>query len=409
MPNRQLPRWSQLRPLLRRRPFVADPVARRLGRAHTIADLRALARRRVPRSVFDYVDGAAESEISIGRAREAYRDVEFHPRVLRDVSSVDPSVDVLGRRSALPLILAPTGFTRLMHHEGETAVARAAAAAGIPYALSTMGTTSVESLVKAVPGGRVWFQLYLWRDREAGKRLIGQALAAGVEALILTVDTPVGGARMRDVRNGLTIPPTLSLRTLTGMALHPGWWANLLTTGPLEFASMTSWNGTVEELVRQMFDPGVGPDDLAWLRDEWPGKLIVKGVQSVADAELVVEAGADAVVVSNHGGRQLDRAPTPLDLLRPVVDAVGDRAEVIIDTGISTGADLVAARALGASAGMVGRAYLYGLMAGGERGVRRTLDILGQEATRTLRLLGVPRMRDLTTEHLSLRTRRTHE
>ncbi|WP_433512281.1 alpha-hydroxy acid oxidase [Nonomuraea sp. CA-143628] len=403
--KRQLPRWSQIRPLLRCRPFVADPVARRLSRAHTIADLRELARRRVPRAVFDYVDGAAESEIGIGRARDAYRDIEFHPRVLRDVSSVDASVDILGRPSALPLILAPTGFTRLMHHEGETAVARAAAAAGIPYALSTMGTTSVEDLVKAVPGGRVWFQLYLWRDREAGKRLVGQALAAGVEALILTVDTPVGGARMRDVRNGLTIPPTLSPRTLAGMALHPAWWANLLTTGPLEFASMTSWNGTVEELVKQMFDPGVGPDDLAWLREEWPGRLIVKGVQSVADAELVVEAGADAVVVSNHGGRQLDRAPTPLELLRPVVDAVGDRAEVIIDTGISTGADLVAARALGASAGMVGRAYLYGLMAGGERGVRRTLDILSQETIRTLRLLGMPRMADLTGEHASLRTK----
>ncbi|MEV0389351.1 alpha-hydroxy acid oxidase [Nonomuraea sp. NPDC050643] len=403
MSKRQLPRWSGLRPLLRRRPFVADPVERRLSRAHTVADLRALARRRVPRSVFDYVDGAAESEISLGRARAAYRDLEFHPRVLRDVSSVDTTADVLGSASALPLVLAPTGFTRLMHHEGETAVARAAAAAGVPYTLSCMGTTSVEDLVRAVPDGRVWFQLYLWRDREAGRRLVGLALAAGVEALVLTVDTPVGGARMRDVRNGLTIPPTLSPRTLAGMARHPAWWGNLLTTAPLEFASMTSWNGTVEELVATMFDPAVGPADLAWLRAEWPGRLIVKGVQSVADAELVVDAGADAVVVSNHGGRQLDRAPTPLELLPAVVNAVGDRAEVLIDTGITTGADLVAARALGASAAMVGRAYLYGLMAGGERGVRRALDVLSREAGRTLQLLGVPRMEDLTTEHVSLR------
>ncbi|MFI9560995.1 alpha-hydroxy acid oxidase [Nonomuraea endophytica] len=398
MSKRQLPRWSELQPLLRRRPMTAHP----LSRAHTIADLRAMARRRVPRSVFDYVDGAAEGEISIGRARRAYRDVEFRPRVLRDVSSVDTSVDLLGRPSALPLVLAPTGFTRMMHHAGETAVARAAAAAGIPYALSCMGTTSVEDLVKAVPQARIWFQIYLWRDRESSERLLARARAAGVEALVLTVDTPVGGARMRDVRNGLTIPPTLSLSTLADMALHPAWWINLLTTEPLRFASMTSWDGTVAELVRQMFDPGVEYGDLAWLRAEWPGKLIVKGVQSVADAELVVEVGADAVVVSNHGGRQLDRAPTPLELLRPVVDAVGDRAEVIIDTGILTGADLVAARALGASAGMVGRAYLYGLMAGGGPGVRRAVGILGQEVVRTLQLLGVPRVEELTTEHATL-------
>ncbi|MFD1934071.1 alpha-hydroxy acid oxidase [Nonomuraea mangrovi] len=400
---RRLPRWSEIRPLLRGRPFIADAVERRLSKAHTIADLRAVARRRVPRSVFDYVDGAAEDEIGIGRARDAFRAVEFHPRVLRDVGTVDPSVGVLGRRSALPLVLAPTGFTRMMHHEGEIAVARAAADAGVPYVLSTMGTTSIEDLVRAVPAARTWFQLYLWRDRDASARLVERAIAANVETLILTVDTPVGGARMRDVRNGLTIPPSLSPRTLADMSLHPSWWFNLLTTRPLEFASMASWNGTAEELARRMFDPGVTMKDLAWLRETWPGKLVVKGVQCVEDAVAVVERGADAVVVSNHGGRQLDRAPVPLELLPHVVAAVGGRAEVMVDTGICSGADLVAARALGASAGMVGRAYLYGLMAGGERGVRRALGILHQEATRTLRLLGVPRMEDVGGEHASLR------
>ncbi|WP_283136410.1 alpha-hydroxy acid oxidase [Rhizohabitans arisaemae] len=402
---RRLARWSELRPLLRWRPLVVDGVDRRLSRAHTIADLRSLARRRTPRPVFDYVDGAAENEIGIERAYAAYRDLEFHPRVLRDVSVVDTSVDILGGPSPLPLVLAPTGFTRMMHHEGEIAVARAAARAGVPYTLSAMGTTSIEDLVHAVPGARHWFQLYLWRDRDAGARLIERAAAAKYEALVLTVDTPVAGARLRDVRNGLTIPPTLTPRTLAAMARHPSWWFNLLTTRPLEFASLTSWHGTVAELVNQMFDPRADLRDLSWLRGRWPGKLVVKGVQSVEDAVAVVERGADAVVVSNHGGRQLDRAPTPLELLPRVVDAVGAKAEVLVDTGIRSGADLVAARALGASAGMVGRAYLFGLMAGGERGVCRALGILEQEAVRTLQLLGVARMADLSAGHVSLRDR----
>ena len=384
---RRLPRWSELAPLVRPRPFVLDPVDRRLSRAHTVGDLRELAQRRTPRSVFDYVDGAAEDELSLRRAREAYARVEFRPRVLRDVSAVDTRAEVLGRTSRLPLVLAPTGFTRMMHHEGEVAVARAAAAAGAPYALSTMGTTSIEDV--AAQGGRPWFQLYLWKDREASSRLVERARRAGCDTLVLTVDTPVAGARRRDVRNGLTIPPTLTARTLADMARHPSWWGNLLTTSPLEFASLRSWDGTVAELVAHMFDPAAGLADLAWLRQQWPGRLVVKGVQDVADARLVVdEAGADGVVVSNHGGRQLDRAPTPLELLPAVVDAVGDRADVLVDTGITSGADVAAAVALGATACMVGRAYLYGLMAGGERGVARSLEVLETELVRTLQLLG---------------------
>ena len=386
---RRLPRWSELAPLVRPRPFVLDPVDRRLSRAHTVGDLRELARRRTPRSVFDYVDGAAEDELSLRRAREAYARVEFRPRVLRDVSAVDTRVDVLGRTSRLPLVLAPTGFTRMMHSDGEVAVARAAAAAGVPYALSTMGTTSIEDVAAAAPGGRPWFQLYLWKDREASSRLVERARLAGYDTLVLTVDTPVAGARRRDVRNGLTIPPTLTARTLADMARHPAWWGNLLTTAPLEFASLRSWDGTVAELVSHMFDPAAGLADLAWLREQWPGQLVVKGVQDVADARLVVdEAGADGVVVSNHGGRQLDRAPTPLELLPAVVDAVGDRADVLVDTGITSGADVAAAVAMGATACLVGRAYLYGLMAGGERGVRRSLEVLETELVRTLQLLG---------------------
>ncbi|MGA5546212.1 alpha-hydroxy acid oxidase [Mycobacterium sp. NPDC051198] len=402
MTARRLPRWSEIKPLLNPRLGSLDPVERRLSSAHTIADLRAIARRRTPRSVFDYVDGAAEAEAGLGAAREALAHIEFHPRVLRDVAEVDPGRTMLGKRATLPLVIAPTGFTRMMHHEGEIAVARAAERAGIPYTLSTMGTTSIEDVAAAAPGGRRWFQLYLWRDRDASAELVERALRAGYDTLVLTVDTPVAGARMRDVRNGLTIPPQIGVRTLAEMSLHPAWWLNLLTTRPLEFASLNSWDGTVAELVGEMFDPTATVEDLRWLRGVWPHPLMVKGIQHPVDAQLVVDAGADAVVVSSHGGRQLDRTTPPIRLLPEVVAAVGDRAEVFVDTGFTTGADLVAAVGLGASGILVGRTYLYGLMAAGERGVDRALRILHDETARTLQLLGVPKLGDLGPEHVGL-------
>ncbi len=401
--KRHLPRWSELQPLLRPRPVELDPTKRRLSRALTIADLRAAARRRTPRAVFDYTDGAAETETSLRRAREAFERVEFRPRVLRDVTVVDTTTTILGRPSTLPLAFAPTGFTRMMHHEGERAVARVAEGAGIPYALSTLGTTSIEAMAAAAPHARKWFQLYVWRDRGAGKELVERAQAAGYEALVLAVDVPVAGARLRDVRNGLTIPPSLTLRTVLDAALHPWWWVNLLTTEPLSFASLTFWEGTVAELIDKMFDPSLTSRDLSWLRETWSGPLIVKGVQHVDDARMVVDHGADAVVVSNHGGRQLDRAVTPLEVLPAVVDAVGDRAEVLLDGGVRSGADVAAAVALGAKACLVGRAYLYGLMAGGERGVRRAVDILTNELIRTLQLLGVDSVTSLAPAHVRLR------
>jgi L-lactate dehydrogenase (cytochrome) len=383
--------------LLRPRPLQLDPTQRRLSRALTIADLRTAAKQRTPRAVFDYTDGGAETETSLRRAREAFARVEFRPRVLRDVTVVDTTTTLLGRPSALPLALAPTGF------QGERAVVRVAQGAGIPYALSTLGTTSIEDVAAAAPTARKWFQLYVWRDRGAGKELVERAQAAGYEALILTVDVPVAGARLRDVRNGLTIPPSLTLRTVLDAATHPWWWFNLLTTDPLVFASLTSWEGTVAELINQMFDPSLTPRDLSWLRESWSGPLIVKGIQHVDDARMVVDLGADAVVVSNHGGRQLDRAPTPLEVLPAVVEAVGDRAEVLVDGGVQSGADVVAAVALGARACLVGRAYLYGLMAGGERGVQRAVDILTSEITRTMQLLGVDSVRGLEPACLRLR------
>ena len=403
MTARRLPRWSELSPLLGHQPLQLSPTERRLSRAHTIGDLRSIARRRTPRAVFDYTDGAAEAEISLRRARAAFRRVEFRPGVLRDVSAVDPSSTILGKRSALPFVFAPTGFTRMMHHEGERAVVRVADRRGIPYALSTMGTTSLEEVAAAAPDAQRWFQLYLWKDRAASRELLGRAAANGYDVLVLTVDTAVAGSRLRDVRNGLTIPPSLTLRTIADTATHPQWWVNMLTTEPLSFASLSSWHGTVADLANAMFDPTVGPADLDWLRQSWSGRLVVKGIQTVEDARIAVDHGADAVVVSSHGGRQLDRAPIPLHVLPAVVEAVGDRAEVFLDTGITNGADIVAALALGATACLVGRAYLYGLMAGGERGVERAVQILGDEIVRTLALIGVSRIADLSSSHVVLR------
>ena len=354
--------------------------------------------------MFDYTDGAAGQELALRRSRQAYARLEFVPQVLRDVSAVDISTTILGQPSSAPLVFAPTGFTRMMHTEGETAVARVAARIGVPYALSTMGTTSIEGLAAAAPDARRWFQLYLWRDREASRDFVARARESGYEALMLTVDTPVPGPRLRDVRNGLTIPPSLTLATFAEGIRHPAWWYDLITTEALEFASLHHFEGTVADLVARIFDPTATLADLAWLRSAWDGPLIVKGIQTVADARAVVDAGADAVVVSNHGGRQLDRAPTPLEVLPPVVEAVGGRAEVYVDGGILSGGDIVAAVALGASAALVGRAYLYGLMAGGERGVQRAADLLMQEAAGTLALLGAPGVADLRPDHVRLRS-----
>jgi L-lactate dehydrogenase (cytochrome) len=392
---RQLPSIAELRPLLRRRPFVANATERRLDRAESVLALREVARRRTPRAVFDYVDGGAGTETALRRNRESLASVQFTPRVLRDVSRVDTSTDVLGSRSVLPFGFGPTGFARMAHHEGEIAVARVAERAGIPFTLSTMGTTSIERVRDAAPQARLWFQLYLWRDRDATGALIDRAQAAGYEALVLTVDTPVAGPRLRDVRNGLTIPPALTLRTVADASRKPWWWYNLLTTEPLSFASLNSWRGTVAELANSLFDPSATIADVRWLRDRWPGKLIVKGLQRADDAIAVIDAGADAIVISNHGGRQLDRAVAPLAILADVTAAVGDRAEVMIDGGFRSGSDVAAALCLGARFVLVGRAFLYGLMAGGERGVDRVVELMTSELRNTMQLLGAPAIGDL--------------
>ncbi len=302
---------------------------------------------------------------------------------------------------ALPFGIAPTGFTRMMQAEGEIAGATAAAAAGIPFSLSTMGTTSIEDVAAANPHGRNWFQLYMWKDRERSMALVDRAARSGYDTLLVTVDVPVAGARLRDVRNGMTIPPTLTPRTVLNAIPRPAWWINFLTTEPLAFASLDSWSGTVADLLDTMFDPTVTYDDLAWIRDQWPGKVSVKGVQSVADARRLADVGVDAIVLSNHGGRQLDRAPVPFHLLPQVVDEVGSDLEVHLDTGIMSGQDIVAALAHGADFTLIGRAYLYGLMAGGRDGVDRAIEILQGQIERTMRLLGVSTLDELEPGHVT--------
>lgn len=401
MVQRRIPKVRDLAPLLQFKKPELDGRKRRLAAAYTIEDLRTIAKRRTPRAPFDYTDGAAEGELSLARARQAFQDIEFHPAILRDVSAVDTSVTILGGHSALPFGIAPTGFTRMMQTEGELAGAGAAGAAGIPYSLSTMGTSSIEDVAAANTSGRNWFQLYMWKERERSMALVERAAKAGFDTLLVTVDTPVGGARLRDSRNGMTIPPSLTLKTVLNAAPRAQWWFDFLTTEPLAFASLDRWSGTVAQLLDTMFDPTVDFDDLGWIAQQWPGKVVVKGIQSMEDARRVAEIGVDGIVLSNHGGRQLDRAPIPFRLLPQVAREFGDAYEIILDTGIMNGADIVAAIAMGADFTMIGRAYLYGLMAGGRQGVDRAIEILRAEIERTMKLLGTPTLADLTPEHVT--------
>ena len=410
MVKRQFPRPRDLASLMRFKRPTLNAKKRRLDAALTIADLRTIAERRTPRAAFDYTDGAAEQELSLARARQAFEDVEFSPSILRGTAEVDTSSTILGGPSALPFAIAPTGFTRLMQTEGEIAGAGAAGAAGIPFTLSTLGTSSIEAVKAANPTGRNWFQLYVMRDREISYELVRRAAAAGFDTLHFTVDTPVAGARLRDKRNGFSIPPQLTAATILDAIPRPWWWWDFLTTPKLEFASLSSTGGTVGELLDAAMDPTISFADLDVIRGMWPGKLVVKGVQSVRDAARLADLGVDGILLSNHGGRQLDRAPIPFHLLPDVVRELrgpkGGRArnstvEIGVDTGIMSGADIVACIALGADFTLIGRAYLYGLMAGGRAGVDRTVAILRDQIVRTVKLLGVASLEELGPQHVT--------
>lgn len=401
MVQRQLPKPSELLEFMQFKKPSLDFAGNRLQSALTIYDLRRIAKRRTPAAAFDYTDGAAEGELSMARARQAFEDVEFHPGILTDVSTVDTTTQVLGGTSALPFGIAPTGFTRLMQTEGEIAGSGAAGAAGIPFTLSTLGTTSIEDVRRVNPNGRLWFQLYMMRQREISYGLVERAAKAGYDTLFFTVDTPIAGARLRDKRNGFSIPPQLSLKTVANAIPRPWWWYDFLTTPKLEFASLSSTGGTVGELLDAAMDPSINYEDLKEIRELWPGKIVIKGVQNVEDSKKLADLGVDGILLSNHGGRQLDRAPVPFHLLPEVVREVGKDTEVMVDTGIMNGADVVASLALGAKFTLIGRAYLYGLMAGGRRGVDRTIEILSEEVRRTMRLLQVSCVEELEPKHVT--------
>jgi L-lactate dehydrogenase (cytochrome) len=412
---RHLP--ATLRSVLRFRRPELDPVARRLRKVASVEDLRRIAKRRLPGGVFDYIDGGAEDERTLAANRRAFTDVTFRPRVLRDVSSVDPSTTILGRPTPLPVVLAPTGFTRIALSDGELAVARAAARAGLTYTLSTVATRSIEE-VAAASSGPKWFQVYVWRDRGLAKDMIQRAQRAGYEALVLTVDNAMFGRRERDVRRGFTLPPQVGPETILDGVLHPAWTWDFVRAEPIRFANVPGageggdggpGDGTdavdLAHYIDTEYDPSMSWSDIDWLRSAWDGPIVIKGIQTVEDARLAAEAGVEAIVLSNHGGRQLDGAPATLPLVAPVADAVGDRAEVMVDGGVRRGSDVVKAVALGARAVLIGRAYLYGLGAAGERGVDWVLDLFASDIRRTMSLLGAHDVSELTPDLVDVSVR----
>ncbi len=364
------------------------PYKGKLLRAQTIEDLAQIAKKRTPKVVFDYVEGSAVDEIAYARSRDALSRIEFNSRVMRDVSKIDTSEKILGKAVDIPICFAPTGYTRLMHHVGEPAVANVASKKNLIYALSTMGTTSPEELAAAVPNSRRWFQLYIMKNRSDSLAVIKQAKDNGFEALVLTVDTPVTGLRYRDNRNGLTVPPKIKINTVFAIARKPIWWLNLFTTGKLEFAAFRGWDKPLSELAGLIFDPSTTMKEISWLRSVWKGPIIVKGVQSVDDAKAIAKLGVQGIILSNHGGRQFDRGQVPLEILPEVVKAVGNKVEIYVDGGIMSGLDALGAIALGAKAVFIGRAYLYGAMANGEAGVEQVIEIMRREFVNGMALSG---------------------
>ena len=383
------------RSVVRFRKPTLDPVERRLRRCVAVDDMRRVAERRLPRGVFDYIDGAAEDERTMVRNVDAFAAYQFEPRVLRDVSNLDTSTTLFGRSMSMPLIIAHTGYTRIADSQGELAVARASQRAGIPYSLSTMGTRSIEEVASVCDADK-WFQIYTWRDRLLVEELVGRAKEAGYTAVWLTVDAPVLGRRERDVRRGFTLPPKIGPGTLVDGALHPGWTLDFLRNEPIKFSNVVGHREmdgstpiTLATKAANHFDQSLSWTDIDWLRSIWDGPIVLTGIQTVADAKQAVAMGVQGIALSNHGGRQLDDAPVPLELVEPVRDEVGDEIAVICDGGVRRGSDIVKAIALGADAVTIGRPYLYALGAAGERGVDHLLEFMRVGMERTMALTGV--------------------
>lgn len=405
--------FDSLRSVVRLKPIERDRVQRRLSHAANVDDLRRIAKRRLPAGVFDYIDGAAEDESAMGRNASRFEDRTLVPRVLRDVSSIDPSTTILGQTAPMPLIIAPTGFPRIAHPDGELATARSAERFGIPFSLSTMGTRSIEE-VASVSDGRKWFQVYVWRDRELTKDMLERCKASGFEALFITVDTAVLGRRERDVRRGMTLPPKIGLDMFIEGAQRPEWVWEFLRSEPIVFSNVAvskaainkgtedgSSAVTLAEYMQSQFDPGLSWSDVEWIRSQWDGPVILKGVQSVADAKIAAAEGIEAVALSNHGGRQLDASPAIIDLVAPVAEAVGGEIEIYCDGGVRRGSDIVKAVALGATACMIGRPHLYALAAGGEAGVDHVLQFFQDGVEKTMALTGASSLADLNPEFVS--------
>ena len=372
-------------------------IEKNLAAALSIADLRRIAQKRLPRSVFEFIDGGAEDELTLADNRAAFERRRVVPRVLVDVSAPQLQTDIIGKPSAAPFVIAPMGSCVLGWPQADLAIARAAAACGIPYTLSTMATTSIERMADAVQG-RLWFQLYVLRDKELNEKLVDRAAAAGYDTLVVTVDLPAGGKRERDLRNGISIPLRIGGRHLWEGMTHPAWALQMLRGGLPEFENVRGLMGqqnaglTIAAMVGQSLDAAYSWDDLARLRDRWKGNLLVKGVEHPVDAGRLVAMGVDGIWISNHGGRQLDGAIASADALPAVAEAVAGRVPLIIDSGVRRGIDALKARALGAQAVAVGRAALFGACAGGEAGVRRALEILTGELSLALKLSGVGSM-----------------
>ena len=405
--------FETIRSVVRFGRVETDRVERRLAHAASVADLRRIAKRRLPGGVFDYIDGAAEDERTLAANQAAFANTTFRPRVLRGVEQVEVASTILGQRLSYPLVLAPTGFTRIADPQGELAVARAAERAALPYTLSTLSTRSIEE-VRAVSDGRLWFQVYAWRDRGLVREMIERAAAARFEALVLTVDTAVFGRRERDVRRGFSLPPTIGPRTVIDGARHPQWTWSFVRSDPIRFANVVGHDVgdgaspvNLSDYINTQFDPALSWDDVTWLRSVWDGPIILKGIQTVADAVLAAEAGCEAIALSNHGGRQLDGSPATFSLVAPVADAVGGRTEIICDGGIRRGGDIVKALAAGATACMAGRAYLYALGAAGEAGVDRVLEWFHADMIRTMTLIGAGSIADLDRSLIRLSTEAT--
>ena len=401
--------------VLRFKRFEKNSAQRRLNKAANIDDLRTISKRRLPSGVFDYIDGAAEDERTLKQNISSFENYHFKPRVLRDVSDVDSSTRILGNSVPLPLIFSPTGFTRIAHPDGELAVSRSATNMGIPFALSTLATRSIEEVgqaTKAIVGEsshkpRNWFQVYVWKDRALLKDLLLRAKDSEFEAIVITVDTAVLGRRERDIRRGFTLPPKLGLGTVLDGIIHPAWTWGFLTNDPIRFANVVGKSDedgstaiTLADHVNAQFDQSLSWKDIEWFRENWEGKIVLKGIQTVADAQIAIEHEIDAIALSNHGGRQLDDAPSPLDLVEPVANAIGSQAEIYCDGGIRRGSDIVKAICLGANACMVGRPFLYGLGTAGEKGVDWVLEFFKDGMHRTMSLLGAKTFNDLTPELL---------